>query len=82
MYKLYGYIPELTRIQVSFDEEKIIDTIYQYLDKVAFVHFIIVLQLEKKMIPYRSICSEQEFYEYVEDYKKEKNKTYCRKRKK
>lgn len=71
MYKLYGYIPNLMFLKASFDERTIIEEINKYIYNVEYIHFMVVLQTEDRMIPYRSICSEEEFLEYVDDYRKE-----------
>ena len=69
MYKLYGYVPELKLLKTSFDEELIIEEINKYIFTMKDIHFIIILQLNDRMIPYRSICSEEEFLEYIEEYR-------------
>ena len=69
MFKLYGYVPNLKLLKASFNEETIIKEIEKYISKVEYIHFMIVLQLNDRMIPYRIILSKREFAEYIEDYK-------------
>ena len=68
MFKLYGYVPNLKLIKASFDEGKIIRTIGEYIDRLEHIHFIIVLHLEDRTIPYRLILSQDEYYDYLDDY--------------
>ena len=71
MYKLYGYIPELKFLKASFDERTIIEEINKYIYNVEYIHFMVVLQTEDRMMPYRLILTEQEFLDYIDDYRKE-----------
>ena len=71
MYKLYGYIPELSFIKASFNEETIIEEINKYIYNVDYIHFLVTLQTEDRMIPYRIILTEEEFLDYIDDYRKE-----------
>ena len=68
MYKLYGYVPNLKLIKASFDEGKIIRTLASYIDKFEHIHFIIIKVESDRMIPYRIVLSEDEFYDYLDDY--------------
>ena len=70
IYKLYGYVPELKLLKTSFDERLIIEEINKYIYTMKYIHFIIILQLSDRMIPYKSICSEEEFLEYIDEYRK------------
>lgn len=70
MFKLYGYVPNLKLLKVSFDEEKIINEISRRINDVEYIHFMIVLQNENSMIPYRMILNEKEYIEYLEEYNK------------
>lgn len=71
MYKLYGYVPDLKLLKTSFNERQIIEEINKYIYKVDYIHFLVVLIENDRMIPYRIILTEEEFLEYVDDYRKE-----------
>ena len=80
MYKLYGYVPEIKLLKVSFDEGVIIDEIGKHIYKVQYIHFMIVKQTEDRMIPYKSILSEKDYFDYMADYIANEEHSYCRKR--
>lgn len=71
MYKLYGYVPDLKLLLTTFDERRVIEEINKYIYNVEYIHFLIVLQTDDRMIPYRIILTEEEFLDYVDDYRKE-----------
>lgn len=74
MYKLYGYIPNLNFIKASFNESTIIEEIKEYIYKVPFIHFMIILQTEDRMIPYKTILTMKDFEDYEEEFINEKEK--------
>lgn len=82
MYKLYGYMPEIKLLKVDFDEGKIIDKIGDLIYKVDYIHFMIVKQTEDRMIPYKVILSEKDYFDWIAEYiqKEEQEYGYSRKR--
>lgn len=80
MYKLYGYEPDIKLLKVSFDEGVIIDEIGKHIYKVQYIHFMIVKQTEDRMIPYKSILSEKDYFDYMADYIANEENGYSRKR--
>lgn len=82
MYKLYSYMPEPKLLDVDFDEGKIIDALAENIYKVEFIHFLVLLQTEDRMIPYKTILSEKDYFDWIAEYieKEEKEYGYCRKR--
>lgn len=74
MYKLYGYEPDIKLLKVSFDEGAIIDEIGKHIYKVQYIHFMIVLQTEDRMIPYKTILTMKDFEDYEEEFINEKEK--------
>ena len=80
MYKLYGYVPEIKLLKVSFDEGAIIDEIGKHIYKVQYIHFMIVKQLEDRMTSYKIILSEKDYFDYMADYIANEENGYSRKR--
>ena len=80
MYKLYGYVPDIKLLKVSFDEGVIIDEIGKHIYKTPYIHFMIVKQTEDRMIPYKSILSEKDYFDYMADYIANEENGYSRKR--
>lgn len=80
MYKLYGYVPEIKLLKVSFDEGTIIDEIGKHIYKTPYIHFMIVKQTEDRMIPYKSILSEKDYFDYMAEYIANEEKPIIRKK--
>lgn len=80
MYRLYGNINGWKLLEVvENNEAELIRTMLEYVKNYMRAEFIIVKHEEDMDIPYRSIQSEQELIEYIEEYEeKEKEKNVCR----
>lgn len=77
MFKLYGYTNKgLELLLVSFNEDKIIEKIGEYIYIVDDVHFVIIKNLEDRQVPYKTIFSEKDYIDYMEEYylNKEENR--------
>lgn len=78
MFKLYGYVPELKLIKTDKNEEKIIDTLAKLIHKVDRIQFMVVSITEYG--PYvRTILSDKDFMDYIQEYVKN-NKPLTRKK--
>ena len=69
MYKLYGNISGWKLLEVVEDNElELIKTMLEYVKNYMRAEFIIVKHENNMDIPYRSIQTEQELIEYIEEY--------------
>ena len=74
MYKLYGNINGWKLLEVVEDNElELIRTMLEYVKNYMRAEFIIIKREKDMDIPYRSIQTEQELIEYIEEYE-ERNK--------
>ena len=77
MYRLYGNISGWKLLEVVEDNElELIKTMLEYVKNYMRAEFIIIKREEDMDVPYRSIQSENELIEYIEEYEereKEKN---------
>lgn len=67
MYRLYGYVPNLKLLIVSFNEEKIIKEIEKHIYRIDHIQFMIIFNNGNGDIAYKIILNENDF----EDYKNE-----------
>lgn len=83
MFRLYGNISGWKLLEVVEDNElELIRTMLEYLKNYMRAEFIIIKQEQDMDIPYRSIQSELELAEYIEEYEeRESNVNLCRCRK-
>lgn len=83
MYRLYGNISGWKLLEVVEDNElELIKTMLEYVKNYMRAEFIIIKHEEDMDIPYRSIQTEQELIEYIEEYEergKNVNISKCRK---
>ena len=83
MYRLYGNISGWKLLEVVEDNElELIRTMLEYVKNYMRAEFIIVKHENDMDIPYKSIQTEQELIEYIEEYEeREKNVNKSRNRK-
>ena len=83
MYRLYGNINGWKLLEVVEDNElELIRTMLEYVKNYMRAEFIIVKHENDMDIPYKSIQTEQELIEYIEEYEeREKNVNKSRNRK-
>ena len=73
MYRLYGNISGWKLLEVVEDNElELIRTMLEYVKNYMREEFIIVKHENNMDIPYRSIQTEQELIEYIEEYEERK----------
>lgn len=75
MYRLYGNVPKLQQLDISDNEEDIIETIGDYIYRVDYVRFIIILHEKNQDFPYKTIYSINDYINYIEEYR-ERDKVY------
>jgi len=74
MYRLYGNINGWKLLEVVEDNElELIRTMLEYVKNYMRAEFIIIKHENNMDIPYKSIQTEQELIEYIEEYE-ERNK--------
>ena len=70
MYRLYGYVPNLKLLIISFNEEKIINEIEKRIYKIDHIQFMIIFNNGNGDMVYKIILNKNDF----ENYKNEKIK--------
>lgn len=80
MYKLYGYMPDIRLLKVSFDKGVIIDEIAKHIYKVKFIHFMVLMQTEDRMKPCKTILSEKDYFDFIAEYIADEEKPIIRKK--